>query len=278
MPNIFEYNDFRAYLRDYYLENKARNYRFSYSFIAQKLGFESPSFFGHLISGRSNLSSAMTARFVLFLKLKRRAADFFETLVNYNQAKDPLEEKRHFEKLVAFKGSKIRLMGADQYEFYGKWYYPAIRELLYFHPVKGDYDALAKMLSPPIKASEARQAVQLLLRLGLARKDAQGAVVRADPLSDSTGYQAADASIYDFQQQTLALAGEAIQRFPRDTRSLSTLTFSLSQNGFDTINEELKGFRRRLLKIAEEDKAEDTVYQVNFQVFPLTRPAGGKPA
>jgi uncharacterized protein (TIGR02147 family) len=277
MPNILDYNDYRAFLRDHYRENKARNHRYSYQYIAKKVGFRSASFFGQVITGRSNLSSAMTARFADFLGLNRKESEFFEALVAFNQSKEPLEEKRHFEKLIAFKGSRIRLLGSDQYEFYGKWYYPAIRELLYFFPFRGDYDGLARMLSPPIKPSEAKQAITLLLRLGLVRKDAQGVIVRSDPLSDSTGYQAIDASIHDFQQQTLSLAGEAIHRFPREARSISTVTFSLSRKGFEAIDEELKGFRRRLLKIAEGDTAEDTVYQVNFQIFPLTKPGAGRP-
>ncbi len=283
MANVFDYMDYRAFLRDVYQENKARNSAYSCRFIAQKVGFKSASFFSQILNGRSNISLSMAARFAAFLKLKRKEIDFFEALVLFNQAKSHEEKKQGFERLMAFRSSRVRIVGADQYAFYDKWYYTAIRELLHFQPFAGDYEALAKRMSPPIKASEARQAVALLLKLGMICKNSQGRYVRADAVSSSTGYAAQATAIRNFQLQTLALAGEALERFPRDTRSVSTLTFSLSPKGFKAIEEELSGFRRKLLKIAEGDEAEDTVYQVNFQIYPMTNPntteaAPGDPA
>lgn len=272
MPNVFDYTDYREFLRDAYRENNDRNPAFSYRYIASKVGFRSASFFSQILKGKSNISVSTAARFAAFLKLKRKEIDFFEALVHYNQAKTHAEKKLAFERLMSFRGSRVKIVGADSYEFYEKWYYTAIRELLWFEPFRGDYDALARKVSPAIKSAEARQTIALLLRLGLAARDSQGRIVRADSVSSSTGYEASATAIHNFQLQTLSLAGEAIDRFPRDKRSLSTLTFSLSDKGYQAIAEELQGFRRKLLKIAESDAGEDTVYQVNFQVFPLTRP------
>lgn len=277
MPNVFDYMDYREFLRDVYQENKARNPAYSCRFIARKVGFKSASFFSQILKGRSNISLSTAARFAAFLKLKRKEVDFFEALVLFNQAKSHEEKKQGFERLMAFRSSRVRIVGADQYEFYEKWYYTAIRELLYFQPFAGDYDALARRLSPPIKAAEARQAVALLQKLGMISRNSQGQWMRADAVSSSTGYEANATAIHNFQLQTLALAGESIDRFPRDTRSISTVTFSLSSKGFKAIEEELRGFRRKLLKIAEDDEKEDTVYQLNFQIYPLTTPMPGRP-
>jgi uncharacterized protein (TIGR02147 family) len=275
MPNVFDYMDYRVFLKDTYQENKARNPGYSCRFIAQKVGFKSASFFSQILNGRSNISLSMAARFAAFLKLKRKEVDFFEALVMFNQAKSHEEKKQGFERLMAFRSSRVKIVGADQYEFYEKWYYTAIREVLYFQPFQGNFEDLAKLLSPPIKTVEAKQAVALLLKLGMIKKNSQGRFVRSDAISDSTGYEANATAIHNFQLQTLTLAGESIDRFPRETRSISTLTFSLSPKGFKAIEEELKGFRRKLLQIAEGDQQEDTVYQVNFQVYPLTKPSLG---
>ncbi len=272
MANVFDYMDYREFLKDTYQENKARNPAYSCRFIAQKVGFKSASFFSQILKGRSNISLSMAARFAAFLKLKRKEVDFFEALVLYNQAKNHEERKQGFERLMAFRSSRVKIVGAESFEFYEKWYYTAIRELLWFEPFRGDFDALAKRVSPAIKPAEAKQAVALLQRLGMITRDSQGRYVRADAVSSSTGYDANATAIHNFQLQTLALAGESIDRFPRGSRSISTLTFSLSDKGFQAIAEELNGFRRKLLKIAEADAQEDTVYQVNFQVFPLTKP------
>jgi uncharacterized protein (TIGR02147 family) len=45
MEAIFEYFDYRAFLRDYYLYKKSRNRNFSYRSFARKGDIKSPIFF-----------------------------------------------------------------------------------------------------------------------------------------------------------------------------------------------------------------------------------------
>jgi len=68
------------------------------------------------------------------------------------------------------------------------------------------------------------------------------------------------------------LAKEAVDRFPRDTRSISTLTLSLSAEVYAAIDAKLALFRREVLDMVKNDtNGVDRVYQFNFQVFPLTQ-------
>ena len=85
----------------------------------------------------------------------------------YNQAKSHAEKKRWFEKILAFLKSKVKIVEVSQYEFFEKWYYVAIRELLAFYKFSGDYKALGKSVEPPISPSQAKKAITLLMRLGL---------------------------------------------------------------------------------------------------------------
>ncbi len=138
MTNVLEYSDYRKFLGDFYRENKARNPAYSYRYIAQKVGYRSPSFFNHILSGRTNISTAMTGRFAAFLGLKRKEADYFEALVQFNQAGNHDEKKRNLEKMMSFRDSRVRIVEADHYEYFEKWYYLAFRERLHFRPFRGD--------------------------------------------------------------------------------------------------------------------------------------------
>ena len=69
----------------------------------------------------------------------------------------------------------------------------------------------------------------------------------------------------------MKLAWEAIHRFPRPERDMSTLTLGISEKTFGKIRELAADFRRKALLLAQEDKAADEVYQCNVQLFPLTR-------
>jgi uncharacterized protein (TIGR02147 family) len=90
----------------------------------------------------------------------------------------------------------------------------------------------------------------------------------------TTGYEAQAVAITNFLIEMADRAKEAIDRYPRDKRDISALTFTLSSEGFATIEERLKSFRREVLEIVREDKChkkQDRVYHFNFHLFPLTK-------
>ena len=269
--DIFLYTDFRKYLYDFYEAEKKRNPHFSHRYIAQKVGFSSSGFFSKIIQGKTNISNELALRFADFLKLKKNEADYFGLLVLFNQAKSHADKKRWFEKIVAFSKSKVKIVEVSQYKFFEKWYYVAIRELMAFFPFRGDYKQLAKMMDPPISPSQAKKAVRLLEHLDLIKKDENGVYSLSDVLI-STGYDAKTLAINNFQLATLDLAKESIDRFTKEERDISTLTLSFSKEIYETIHERLKGFRREILELVKNDPGRvDKVYQVNFQIFPLSR-------
>lgn len=268
--NIFDYTDYRKYLRDFYENRKAVDRSFTVRHIAENVGFKSASFFCQLMNGRSNMSPELTCKFSKFIGHNKKECDYFETLVSYNQAKNHPQKKKFFEKLISFKQSKIRTIDSNLYEFYDKWYYNAIRELLFFYPFNGNFQVLGKILNPSISPAEAQKAVTLLDQWGLIKRDASGRYVRSDDQSITTGMKAQSFYVNNFQHAVLDLAKGALDRFPRDERSLSTLTMSLSPEGYHKMESEIHLFRRRMLTIAEEDTRENRVYQMNIQLFPVT--------
>jgi uncharacterized protein (TIGR02147 family) len=210
-------------------------------------------------------------RFCDFLDFNQTERGYFQTLVSYNQCRNHVQKKELFEKLIGFKQSKIHTIDGRLYEFYDKWYYNAIRELLYFRPFDGDYKALAKLLIPSITPAEAQRAIKRLEKWQLIKKDDQGRFVRSDNQSITTGLDAQSFYINNFQLAVLDLAKSAIDLFPRESRSFSTLTMSLSAEGYQKIEAEIHRFRRQVLAIAEGDVREDRVYQMNIQMFPMSK-------
>ena len=271
MVDIFQYTDYRKYLSDFYEAEKKRNPHFSHRYVAQKVGFNSSGFFSKILQGKTNISNDFALRFVDFLKLKKHEAEYFSLLVFFNQAKSHADKKRWFEKIVAFSKSKVKIVQVSQFEYFQKWYYVAIRELLKFYEFTGDYQELGKMLNPPISAAQAKKAIMLLEKLGLIKKEEDGGYVQTDTLM-STGYDVKSVAVNNFLMSTLDLAKESIDRFPKDERDVSALTLSFSKELFTTVHERLKGFRREILELVRNDsKVGDQVYQVNFQIFPLTK-------
>jgi uncharacterized protein (TIGR02147 family) len=268
MAALFEFLDYRLFLKDAYLQGKRGNPHHSHRFIEGKLGLKSSGHFAQILGGRCNISAALAARIAAFLKLGKRETDFFEILVQYNQAKTHEEKNRLFARLMTFRKARENVVGADRHAFYRKWYYTAVREVLDLKPFRGDHAALGRMLTPPISAEQAREAVDLLLRLGFIRKRPGGGLAKAEAVI-TTGHPAESEDLKAYQIEILGLAREALDRFPKAKRNFSTLSVTLSGEEYRLLIEELRAFRGRVLEMARQCRAPDRVYQCNFQFFPL---------
>ena len=86
----------------------------------------------------------------------------------------------------------------------------------------------------------------------------------------TTGEQWRSLAVTAFQETTMRLALESLHLIPKGQRNVSTLTVTLSRNDLEAANGILKECRTALLKLAENQKNPDRVYQINIQLFPVT--------
>jgi uncharacterized protein (TIGR02147 family) len=269
VANIFEYIDYRRYLRDAYEERRKESAKFSYRYIAGKVGFSSPGFFANVLSGKKDISLKLVLKFAELFKLGRKEKEYFETLVLFNKATGASEKKEYLDRLLQLRGGRVKKVEAHQWEYFENWHHAVVRELIAIKPFRGDYKALAAMVNPPITVPEARKSIELLERLDLIRKGPDGAYERTDA-AISAGDAISKALIGAFQLQAMELAKYAMDHSPGGTRNFSTLTMSVSGPTYLAMLEELRAFRRRLLEMAQASEQVDRVYQMNFHVFPLS--------
>lgn len=275
---IFEYDNYREYLRDVYRFYKETRPQFSYRYFSQKAGFRSPNFLQLVIEGKRNLSPQSIERFANALKLTKKEAEFFRILVHLNQARTVGEKKIYAEQLMQFRPFRyIHPLRKDQYRYYTEWYNIPIRELTMLSDFSEDPAWIARRLIPPISPQQAQKAIDLLLQLGLLKRDEYGRLVQTDAFI-STGDEVTSTSVADYHRTMIQKGAEALDRFPGPDRDISSVTMALSDKNFGEIKALIQRFRKELLAIADQDRAPEGVYQVNFQLFPLAKGAKKEPS
>lgn len=274
---IFEYDNYRAFLRDLYESYKETKPHFSYRYFSQKAGFRSPNFLKLVIEGKRNLSPESIEKFTNALKLGKKEAEFFRVLVHLNQARTVGEKKIYAEQLMQFRPFRyIYPLRQDQYRYYTEWYNIAIRELTMLPEFSQDPAWIAKRLVPPISPQQAQKALDLLLQLGLLKGDESGRLVQTDAFI-STGDEVTSTSVANYHRSMIRMGAEALDRFPGPARDISSVTMALSDKSFEEIKALIQRFRKELLAIADQDQSPEGVYQVNFQLFPLAKCARKEP-
>lgn len=269
LVDVYAYDDHRAFLRDTYLEGKRRR-RLSYRSFSRRARLSSPNYLKLVIEGERNLTASMAARFAKALFLDQAQTEYFAMLVELDQtpegrAADLLRRKVEAARTV----HRVQRLEAAHAAYCSRWYLPAIRELVVRKDFKDDARWISSKLRPRITMAEARQALGLLLELGLLVRDADGRLKQSEAVL-STGAQASDVHVANYHRMMLLQAANAMASVPAAERDISSLTLSVSEQGMKRLKQRIVEFRRELLELSEADRAPRKVVQVNFQLFPLS--------
>jgi uncharacterized protein (TIGR02147 family) len=274
MTSIFDYFDYRKYLGEYYEQRKAKDLYFTYRYIASKVGIDH-AYIVKVFQSQKHLSLATAGRFSEVLNHTKREKEYFEQLILFARARSDSEIKHYFEKLLSYVECSPLQVEGDKYEFYQKWYHTAVREVIGLAGFDGDYKKLARLLTPAITESQAKHSVDLLCKLGFIRKNDQREYTLVSRFI-TPSKEVAPVAIREFQKETMLLAIDALKSIPKEERHISTVTVTLSPDGADKMKACLTRFHEEVMRIANQDNNVDQVFQVNLQLFPISKQVKGE--
>lgn len=270
-PVVYDYSDYRIFLKDLFQYRKQKDKFFSYRYFSGKSGFSSPNILKLIIDGKRNLTNGSIAKIAKGFGLKKQEREFFENLVYMNQATLHEEKDHYFKKMMSMKQyAQVHQLEKDSYEYFSKWYNPVIREIISINSHYQTPGEIARILNPKISLKEAEKAIKLLADLGLIKKNSEGHWVQCNQ-AVSTGPEVKSLVIGNFHKAMIKLAEESIDRHPADKRDISALTLSVSGRKLSEIKSRIEAFRKELLDLACSEEAPDQVIQINIQAFPLTK-------
>jgi uncharacterized protein (TIGR02147 family) len=224
-----------------------------------------------VLQGHLHIADDRIEKFNKICAFNDKEAAYFEALVHFNKAKTEKESKLYFEKMLSINTAKSDKLGENQYEFFQKWYYSAVWAALDCRPFQGDPKDLGAILTPPIGAKEAKAALKLLEDLKLIEHDATTGIYKAVGLNLTTGKEWRSVAIMQYQREMIKLAEESLERFKKEERDVSTLTMNIPEAAMPEIRELASEFRESLKKLVNGYSEYDRVYQLNIQMFPLTK-------
>jgi uncharacterized protein (TIGR02147 family) len=272
-PSIYDYLDYRGFLKDRFLEIKKKNPLFSYQSFSRMAGAKSTSFLKLVMDGKRNVSDEGIGMLARGFHLSEPERKYFECLVKFNQAKIHEEKDRYFRELARNKRwLSAKPLAAAQYRLLSHWYYVAILELVRV-PSDRPKDAcwIQKRLRPEVELKEVKAAVAELVRLDLLAHDGHAGLVRNEAML-ATDDAVRSLSAVNFHAQMSQLAAKAVAEQKAREREFTTLTVVTSEAAFQRAREEIRKFRDHLHSILEQENEEprDFVGHFNLQLFRLS--------
>lgn len=270
MKPVTEYMDYREYIRDYYTERKT--FGFSWNAFASSAGFSSPVFLQYVCEAKKNLSEKTASQVASAMGLVGYEVDFFELLVAYGNAKDDKSKKAVLGRISVFAEThRVRVTGADEYEFFKSWKNSVVREIAPALP-GATHKQLSIASRRRIPTVEIAKILDFLLQSGYLEVDENGCYHQVNRSLKMSGVQNTirKSVARDLQRQMTELALDALEKEPAENRNMTGVTLGITRDKYAQIVQELAECRRRIVAIAASDDATEEVYRLNMQLFPLT--------
>lgn len=277
-PSVLDYDDYRSFLRDW----------FSAAPLPTKKTFAgragcNPATVTLVLQGKRNLSHERCRGFLSALErsqaLSPEEREAFPLLVQLNQLPpaDRAPLRRRLDALRTFHRSHA-VEGA-RYELFSDPVLPVVHELVSCAGFREDPAWIAARLQPPIEPARAAWALARLQELGMLRRGDDGTLESAEGTmlgvllkADTPKEQAAKSlALKTMHRRVVEDSWRALEQVPRAERHFGTTTVAIDSAMIDEIKRELQIFEQRLLALSKRSQTPDRVYQLNLQLFPLTR-------
>ena len=275
-PDPFDYFEYSEFLKDYFNYQKSLDAGFTHRKFMLDAGIAGTAYLNRIIHGSRKLSEKYVSNVTAALGLTSKKKEYFRTLVWYCNEKSPEKKNLYLKELLKLRATRSEYRLKDKkLKFFQKWYYPVIREIVSQVDFGEDYNLLSRMLIPPISPVQAKGAVHYLLKNGFIVKQEDGGYSLTDEFI-STGPRVDSTVLVQYHKKNLQINLDMLEKLAMEERGFSSLTLSVSREGYEQIRKEIKEFRKRIMDMVAEDSDADRVCHVGFQLLPRAKVKKGK--
>ena len=264
--NIYEYLNYRDFLKSFYEYKKESSSSFSYQAFSLRAGLKSPAHLRLVINGERNLSEKTLEKFCTGLGLKGKEKTYFESLVKFNQEEDTELKAKLFLKLNKIRGVKNQnqMNDKEQSTLFLNWYYPILFELAQMDDFKLCENWIHQKIGQIVSKKDISKAIEVLISKGLLIKK-EGRLLPYEGVLKSDD-EVVNLLVRAFQKKMIRISLEKFEG-PLDNREMGSLTVSCSQDSFKALKSRLKDLIREFNEDLSSDQHKTELVQLNFQLF-----------
>lgn len=269
--SVFDYSDYRVFMSDLIRIKTGSGSRGGYSLgaICRRSGALSKAHLSLVLRSKRDVSSRVMIPLGSALGLHGRELTYFETLIKFNQAQTLREKEYYFEQLSDARPRRLDPnLSLEQYRALMSWHCMVIRELSKHPLFKPDPKLISRMLKGRLSPAQARQALELLLKTGLAKTDDAGRFVPSEQVLVS-GDEVKSLAIQAYHRSCLELAMDVLANDEVDQREFASINLILTPAQFNELKQRIKSLREEFVQMPHDENATD-VCQININLLKLT--------
>lgn len=274
--SIFDYTDYRVYLKDFYNFKKQHARAYSYRVFSRDGGFSSPNILKLVIDGKRNIGTKSLDQFCRALSLSGIKSQYFKLMVAYDQESQSDKKGAILKEMLNMRPlNDQRLLDMEAFEYLSHWLHPVLREVFELDSVNSDPHWIMRRLTGRLKSKELMKSLAFLADHRFIQKT-EGDKLGYETLEKvvSSSDEVKSLAVKNYHKSSLEQARQMIDDLDISEREFGALIVSLPEEAIPELKNKLKEFRRNIHMWAldqAETKKMDAVIQLNFQMYPQFR-------
>src|SRR3989344_4172440 len=263
---VFEYTDYRSYLKSELASRCQKNPRYSLRSFASQLQV-SPGQLSRVINGSKNISQEKAIEVSAALNLKGKSQEYFCQLVHLESAKTHQSKVFVQKKLNDLRPTRdFHTVELDTFKVISEWYHYALLEMTELRDFKSNPQWISRRLG--VSRPQVELAIERLKRLHLLKEE-KGTLKKTRETYLAVSDIPNDA-LQNFHRQTLDHAKESLTTQHPSERHISSVTMAIDPSKLKEAHELTRQYRVEMEKLLSSDRKEE-VYQFAVQLFRLTK-------
>lgn len=268
--NIFNYSDYREFLRDFNDMKKRVNPSWSFGLWARELGLNSISSITMIINGQRHAGKKIQKSLIEFFKFNAKESYYFQELVKIAKSTkdDPSLTIILLEQNSELK--ELREQNTEQVDLFFNWKAHCVKELTQLKDFFPSGTWIENRTNGLIKKDEGKKLLDILIKEGFLEKTfISGKEVICPATTIIPTKQVTKEAAHTYHKALMENSYLAIEE-EKDLRSLHATTLSLLEKDIPKAKDIIREFQISFSEQIEQSPG-DEVYQLNIQFFPLSK-------
>jgi uncharacterized protein (TIGR02147 family) len=271
-PDIFQFHDYRTFLRDWFAFLKATRPGFSRRTLSAQAQLAT-SYLPMILSGTRELSLKILSKLAPHLHLSRTELSYLEKLVQlgtYENFEGKLVALDRMSRHASYQ--KRNPNEAEFFELMRNWYYVAIQQMANLEGFRADPEWIQEKLNFKVPLPELKAALSFLLEKGYLQQDEKGVFIPPKETLTCQG-EVFTAALTQFHKQMFTLASQSIEMSTPQERTVQGFTLAISAKRYEAVREIVNRAMADIEKLEKESEGEtrERLYHVELAAFPITK-------
>lgn len=266
--NILQFMDYRSFLQSAFDDKLKHNPQWSYSAFSRQIGLKSNTSIIKILRGQREAGPEICRKISAYFNFSNKEQGYFNDLVRLSKSKRDPGETFQIMSAIKQRNKKFRLLSSEEFAATSQWWFYAIRQMTKLGDFRNDPRWILSRLAYPVSMAEIKRAISGMIELGLLIQD--GKRIAATNSSINTSDDIASEAIKRFHESMLDNARVSLRKFQVEERMIVGHTIGLHKDDIPAAKDFLNGMLDAFCEKFEV-KDPDAIYQMQVQLFPLTK-------